>query len=369
MRVGFVIDGLYPSLPRVLKGHSRIHHILFGQSSNTSIALMRFKWIASHVNCSNNDVRFELYRPWRRYELVVLMKSMGTEIEQLALDLSSKGTTLVYDANVDYLTPSFGTFYYKGMRPTEKQRDECSKILALVDGVIADSEHINGAFREKCDSSSWISDNVNMELVPAYVESPLLVRGKLSLLWSGVSCKLFDLLLIENVLRSYRKFIHLHIITDRLSGMDRLFEPWQGRLKRLLNDLDVTVEQFVSIPHLLERYSKGGVAISPRFLDNSYNLGHTEWKITLPMACGRTVLCSPQLSYKTVALRNMEKGVKICESENDWKAYIESLLTGELDLGDEERSCIKTVEKHYSTPIVAEQQTQYFKTLLSLVNH
>lgn len=368
MHVGFIIDGLYPSFSRLIHRKCRLQDLFFGKPSPSSIGLMRFKWIASRISSINKDIRYELYRSWRRYDVVVLMKSMGADIEILARKLRQAGTVLVYDANVDYLTPAFGTFYYKGMKPTEDQRECCRRIVRLVDGVIADSQHLADIFESSCDSTHWISDNVNMDLVPDSFEPSGFVDGKLYLFWSGMSCKLFDLLLIENVLRTYSKYIHLHIITDKLVGMERIFEPWLQKLKNLLSDLDVTMEEFVSIPLLLQRYSQGGLAISPRFLDNSYNLGHTEWKITLPMACGKTVLCSNQMSYMTVARRNKGRGVRICESVSDWNHKIDTLLTGNFDWEHEGTICQNTVKEYYSSTVVAKQHSGYLNQLLGANN-
>ena len=86
---------------------------------------------------------------------------------------------------------------------------------------------------------------------------------------------------------------------------------------------------FASVPALLPIYARGGVFISPRFLDNTYNWGHTEWKITLPMACGRVALGSPLPSYRDVAARFRRGGA--CDSaraDEDWEAAFEAVLSG-----------------------------------------
>ena len=107
---------------------------------------------------------------------------------------------------------------------------------------------------------------------------------------------------------------------------------------------------FRSIPELLARYAAGGVLISPRFLDNSYNLGHTEWKITLGMACGRLAFCSPVPSYADVAARSGGRGLRICANDAEWDAALDARAT---------------VEQHYSTPVVAAQHAELLSRLLS----
>jgi hypothetical protein len=137
----------------------------------------------------------------------------------------------------------------------------------------------------------WIPDNVNLQLVPpcrAWKRD-----GKLTLLWSGEAVKLFELLRIGDVLRSYASHIRLVLVTNDLSAMDRWFEPWKQRLESLLAEIEHEIVPFRSVKELLEVYNRGGVFISPRYLDNTYNWGHTEWKIALPMVCGRVALASP----------------------------------------------------------------------------
>jgi glycosyltransferase involved in cell wall biosynthesis len=203
----------------------------------------------------------------------------------------------------------------------------------------------------------WIPDDVDLRMA-GY--SPWKRDGKLNLLWSGESVKLFELLRIESVLREYAPYIRLMLVTNDLAALDRWFDPWKSRFQDLLKDVEHEVVPFRSVRSLMQFYTKvGGVFISPRFLDNSYNWGHTEWKITLPMACGRVAIGTPLPSYCDVAERSGGAGLRLCESDDDWAAAFENVLSGQFDFAAEENSARRVVEKHYSTPVVAAAHAKF----------
>ncbi len=361
-RIGFVIDGRLPSLWGAFTGSCRWVELLQGCHSSSAVGVMRFGWIAEAVNRNKTDLLYELFRPWRRYDVVVFLKSMGDDCVLLARRLKQQGVKILFDLNVDYLTPAEGTFYYEGMAPTEKQRENALAMLDIADAVVADSEYL----AEKCHAyprrTEWIPDNVRMDLVPPV--RPCSRRERLTLLWSGASCKVFDLLRIESVLRAYAKYLHLVLVTDDWSGVDRCFEPYRSRVGELLAGLEHEIIPFRSVEQLLQVYADGGVFVSPRFLDNTYNWGHTEWKIALPMACGRFVLTSPQPSYVTVSQRSQGRGLKICATLDDWSTQMEALLGGQVDLAEEGRLGRQTIQTHYATDVVARQHASLIREVL-----
>jgi len=363
-RIGFVIDGRFPGLRGAIVCECGFLNLIRGCPSDSPMGFMRFGWIADAVNRNEAGLHYELFRPWHRYDAVVFLKSMGDSCLALARRLKRRGVKILFDANVDYLTPAEGTFYYEGMAPTEAQRQDALAMMETADAVIADSEYIAGKCRAYHDRVEWIPDNVKMDLVPP-VRS-CLKRNRLTLLWSGASCKVFDLLRIESVLKAYAKLLRLVLVTDEWSGVERCFEPYRQRVKDLLAGLEHEIIPFRSVAQLLEVYAGGDVFISPRFLDNTYNWGHTEWKITLPMACGCFVLASPQPSYVTVCQRSMGKGVRMCAELADWHREIESILSKRIDLEEEGRQGRRTVETHYATGVIARQHAEMMRKTLQM---
>lgn len=362
-RVGFVIDSLLPSFGACVR-HKTVRPLVAGWPSNTAGTVMRFGWVARYVNTlPARDVVYELYRPWRSYQAVVFVKSMDDRCRELALSLRKRGRTTVFDANVDYFSPASGTEYFSGMAPTRKQCEQSRAMAATCDGVIADSRYLLEKVLPLNPRSIWIPDNIPDDLIVNNSEWRARPGARLPLLWSGEAVKLFELLRIESVLRRFREHIHLRLVTGDLRAISNIFEPWQGRLRRLLADLACEVLPFRDIPALLALYDQGGVCISPRFLDNSYNMGHTEWKISLAMARGRVAIASPQPSYQDIHGRAGGHGVRICSDEEEWVAVFDQMLSSRFSWPEEQSQATAVVRQYYATSVVAEAHRAWLASL------
>jgi glycosyltransferase involved in cell wall biosynthesis len=322
------------------------------------ISLVRYYWITARVNSTPEyNLHYEIYRPWRKYDALIFLKSMGDKSQSLIEKYHMKGLPVFFDANVNYYQSS-GTEYYKGMLPSGQQKEEAIRITETVDGVIADSEFIKKVCDRYNPNVCWIPDNVLLDLVPPYRPWKF-GEGRLPLLWSGEAIKLFELLSIEDQLKRYSSKIELVLVTNALSALERWHQDYKTRFKSLLSLVPHTIIPYQSIEHLFQVYSRGGVVISSRFLDNSYNLGHTEWKITLGMACGRMALCSPVPSYQKVAERSQGMGIRICSKGEDWENILDEILSNSIEWEKEEQAARQVVEKYYSTPVVATQHAEY----------
>lgn len=363
-RIGFIVDSLLPSWSACV--HRRtLRPLLTGWPSSTAGTVMRYGWVAQHVNhLPDRQWIYELYRPWRSYQAVVFIKSMDAPCRNLAEALRQKGGYAVFDANVDYFTPAFGTSYFAGMAATPKQREESCAMAGACNAVIADSRYLREKVLPYNANVAWIPDNIPDAWITERSTWRPRPGEKLTLLWSGEAVKLFELLRIEPVLRRFREYIRLRLVTSSLDALSRIYEPWQGRLRQLLADLECEVLPFQNIPALLALYDQGGVCISPRFLDNSYNMGHTEWKISLAMARGRVALASPQPSYCDLRDRAGGLGVRICTEDVDWEAVLDSMLNGNFSWEEEQGQACEVVRQYYATSVVA---TDHVNLLTSLV--
>ena len=359
LRVGFVIDGRVPSLAAVAKRTIRPWEWLCGCGTSSSVGVMRFRWIAREA--ARHGVRYSAWHPLGRYDAVVFLKSMSDESHRLAKRLRAGGTRIIFDLNVDYLTPASGIFFYENMAPSEEQRRQALAMMAVSDALIADSSHLEKICRPQHPRVRWIPDNVDMRLAPP--RRAWSRKGKLDLLWSGEAVKLFELLSIDDVLREFSKHLRLVLVTNSLTALDRWFEPWKGRFEKLLASVEHTIMPFCSVGELLKIYGYGGVFVSPRFLDNTYNLGHTEWKITLPMACGRIALGSALPSYLDVSERSGGHGLRICREDADWRENLDAILSDRFDFEGEENAAREVVERHYSTSVVAESHVQFMREI------
>ena len=364
-RIGFVIDGLLPTWRDCLGMRCSPLALLRGIPSDSTVGYMRFGWIADYVNRSNRGVLYELYRPWRSYDAVVFLKSMGTACEELLARIKDRGVMGVFDANVDYFTPAKGNFYYNGMAPTEMQRMDALRLARACDCVIADSAHLAEVAGRKHGNVVWIPDSVRDDLIHATSEWRPRRNERLVLLWSGQLIKMFELLKIKDVLVEYSSRLQLRIITNGTGIPDAWYEPYKSEFRDLLKKVSCEFIPFTSIEALLGVYDTGGVFISPRFLDNSYNLGHTEWKIALAMARGRFVLCSEQPSYMDVDSRADHRGIRICRTDDDWRNAFENIFADRIDWQTEQEASAAVIRRYYSTSVVASQHGEFITKLLS----
>lgn len=363
--IGFIIDSALPSLSNCLKLKCSPRVLLSGWPQTSSIARMRFQWIADCVNKTNScGLCYELYRPWRKYSVVIFLKSMGMDCLSLVKFLKKNGTASIFDLNVDYLTPATGKIYYATMAPTEDQRQAATTMASVCDAVIADSRHLSRIASTYNTNTGWIPDNVRSDLIVQHSKWRRDNKKTLSLLWSGESVKLYDLLLIRDVLIEYADFLHLKIITNSLQALSNWHKTLRNDFYSMLDQISHEITPFVSIEKLMEEYNKGGIFISPRFLDNSYNLGHTEWKITLPMAKGRVVLCSDQQSYIDVHERCNGKGIRICANEEEWRGAFDEVLSNNFFWEEEQQAAIGVVREWYSTPVVSTQHVDFLKDMI-----
>lgn len=324
----------------------------------------RFLWVADYVNRNLGwGMRYDVYRPWKTYDAVVFLKAMGPLAEKLAGRLRAKGTSIIFDANVNHYDVR-GRSYYEDMLPSSEQQDDAKAMTSMSDAVIADSLYLEEKIKPFNRHVTWIPDCVDMSSVPDYVPWNH-ITGRLPLLWSGQSLKLFELLAIEDVLRAYRSHIELVLITNGTLDTSRWFDSTRRSVDKLLGDVPHRFIEFKSVEQLLSVYTSGGIAIAPRFLDNTYNYGHTEWKITLGMACGRFTICDPVPSYVKVSERAKGGGIRVCRSGSEWEEVLDALLQRNLDLAAEGRSARSTVDEYYSTRVVATQHSRFMRDLIS----
>ncbi|MDH3467416.1 MAG: glycosyltransferase [Gammaproteobacteria bacterium] len=293
---------------------------------------------------------------------MVFLKAMGVRAAALLRRLRDKDVPAIFDANVNYYELG-GEEYYRDMLPTERQKRQAIEMTEQASAVVADSQYISGQCAPYNANVKWIPDNVRLDLVPPYQPYDY-STGRLRLLWSGQVAKLFELLHIESELRRYAHDIELVLVTNPLKGLERIRPDVRLRLTDLLESLDVRIVDYRDPLQLLQVYSEGGVSISPRFLDSPYNLGHTEWKISLAMACGRVVICSPVPSYSTVQERAGGVGIRVVDSPVGWASIFDQILTGGFDFATEERGAREVIRKYYSTDVVAGQYSEFLESVV-----
>jgi glycosyltransferase involved in cell wall biosynthesis len=304
---------------------------------------MRAANIGRWINRYQRGLRSELYRPSHRYDVVVFLKTMDAAAQTEAARIQEAGGRVVFDANVNYYE-IWGEYEQPNTRPTEEQQRDALAMTRLADWVVADSSYLLQIVRKHTDRASWIPDNVDTRLF-----RPSRRRGgdALQVVWSGMATKARPLLDVREALEATGA--ELIIVSNEQP-------PELAELRRAVP------VRFVSFS--LRRYAEvlreANVIVSPKRLVNAYELGHTEWKITLGMSAGLAVVASPQQSY-VEAIAHRGAGI-IAVGPGEWWLGLERLRDASVraELG---RRARETVLERYSTPVVAQKYAELLTSL------
>jgi glycosyltransferase involved in cell wall biosynthesis len=308
----------------------------------TSVA-MRVANVARWLN-ANTRIRNELYRAGRGYDVVVFAKAMDERARAEAERVQEAGSRAVFDANVNYYE-IWGEYDLPGTQPTPEQQFDAEEMTRQADLVVADSTYILGIVRRYNERAVWIPDNVDLRI---FRPRPPHEGGRLRLVWSGRSHKARPLTLLAEVLGGSGD-VEVVIVSDARPP----------ELEALAEMAEVRYEPF-SLRGYARTLRSCDVIVSPKRLVNGYELGHSEWKITLGMAVRLPAIASPQRSY--VEAIGVHGGGIVADSPGEWRDALERLRDPAVrdDVGTRAR---RTVEELYSTPVVA---ARYGEALLEL---
>jgi len=297
------------------------------------------RWIDRH----DRRLRSELYRPERRYDVVVFLKVMDRAGQTEAERIKSYGGRVVFDANVNYYEV-WGEYEVPSTRPTDDQRRDAIAMTRLADWVVADSSYLLNVVRQHNARASWIPDNVDTRLFrPPRRRN---TRG-FTVAWSGMAAKARPLLDIRDALAAAGATLIL-VSNEEPAELEEIRRAVPARF------VDFSLRRYAQV------LRDADVVVSPKRLVNSYELGHTEWKITLGMAAGLPAVASPQQSY-VEAIGHCGGGI-VADSGDAWREALERLRDSGVreELG---RRARETVVKRYSTPVVAAQYADVLRAL------
>ena len=294
---------------------------------------MRIANVARWLNRNTRLVN-ELYRPDRRYDVVVFVKAMDERAQAEAERARTRGATVVFDANVNYYE-IWGDYDLPGTQPTPEQQRDAEAMTRGSDAVVADSSYLLGIVRRYNERAEWIPDNVDTSVFrPRRAHE----ERRLRLVWSGRSHKTKPLELLAEPLAALGD-AELLVVSD---------SP-PRELDALSAVARCSYEAF-SLRGYARALRRCDAIVSPKRLVNGYELGHSEWKITLGMAVGLPAVAGPQQSY--VEAIGTHGGGIVADSAEEWTAAFERLRdpAERAELGARAR---RTVEERYSTPVVA----------------
>jgi glycosyltransferase involved in cell wall biosynthesis len=299
-------------------------------------------WLDAHAP----GVRNEMYRADRRYDAVVFVKAMDPPAQLEAERARSRGAKVVFDANVNYYEV-WGEYELPGTRPTDAQHRDASAMTGLADWVVADSSYLLDVVRKVNGRASWIPDNVDTRQFRPPRRGPS--ERPLRLVWCGMATKALPLLDIRDALARLDDAELLVVSNAPPPELAELGRAIPTRYK----------------PFELRRYARilrdCHVIISPKRLVNGYEMGHSEWKITLGMATGLPAVASPQRSY--VEAIEHRGGGFVADGPEVWGEALRR-LSEDVDLRRElgDRAA-QTVRERYATDVVAPRYLELFQSI------
>lgn len=256
--------------PRQLPARQLRHH-------PAAIVRMRYYDVATWINAHCADLHCELYDPAARYDVVVFLKMMNPAAQAAHQRAQDSGARTIFDFNVNFIE-EWGEFPIELTRPEQYHKDQAAWMLTHTDHVIADSTVLGEIAGRLAKGVTVIPDNVNLDEFRACKQHR---AGPLTLVWSGVAQKGYHLRLLREVL-PHTPEVRLLLLSDRPPEALADLAPLAPVAYRRFNTRTFARDLLA-----------GDAVISPRAVINSYDIGHTEYKITTGMALGLPAIAHP----------------------------------------------------------------------------
>jgi glycosyltransferase involved in cell wall biosynthesis len=312
-----------------------------------SFNVIRAGNIAKWINANSDIFYNELYHSERRYDIVIFVKMMDKRCQAEAKRIQAYGGKVIFDANVNFYE-IWGDYFVPETCPTGEQQRDAIWMTSHADWVVADSNYIAEIARKYNPCVTWIPDCVDLGVYQGVKKHRL--KSPIVLAWSGVGKKARHLLLIRDILACL-KGLKMILVCDE--------EP------EVINDLQEVIS--CRVLHFTDKvYARTlldcDIIISPKQLCNGYEMGHTEYKITLGMAIGLPAIASPQPSYVEAISHN--NGGIIAHTAEEWFTALKRLTSDHQLRGEMGVRAKQTVMECYSIPVVAQKYLKVFEGLV-----
>jgi len=324
------------TLHSLLNRKPEISEVKYNFFTLTYSIKMRIGNVAAWINQNCNDIGNEIYDKKKKYNVVIFVKSMENEDYWEAIKIKKYGGKVIFDANVNYYD-AWGYFGSYCNKPTIDQYNKAVNITKTADLCIADSSVLKDIVSRYNPNTVCIPDNVNLNIF-RYTRKHR-KTDKINIIWSGVSQKADHLIVLENIFSTLNN-AELILVSDK---KPKIINRFREKIK-----CHFVPYSDIGYAYLL---SKSDILVSPKYLDNSYDICHTEYKIALGMAAGLPVVASPQKSY--IEAINHQGGGFICSSSKEWINVLNILKNDHKLRRQIGKIARATIERHYSTKVIA----------------
>ncbi len=216
----------------------------------------------------DKDFILELYRPWRKYDIVIFQKAWRKNHHHLAQVLQKNGTRVVLDLNtaIFHIHPESRTFIR-----------EVDHLLVSSPYLLTEAQKL---FPEQ--TISLIEEHIPKV---AFSVQKNITKDPHVLVYAGYAEKASEILHIKNILKTLREQYAFSLLF--LCEKDPQIH---------ITNIECTYIKYQQ-SHIYKQILQGDIFLAPRNLNDPINLGHSFTKIGLPMAVGLPVIASPVPAY------------------------------------------------------------------------
>ena len=274
-------------------------------------------------------------------DIAVITRWQDARAYELIRKLRQENVKIIFDVCVNYFDGP--VTFPRGYGVSKVQVDEIRKIAPIVDVVTCASRYIQERANELNSNAIYIPDSVDLNHFRLRKKRGEYFRGIPMAIWAGHAVKVGEVIDLYPLLK--QRGISLTVISNKKINMPGPYQyiPWSYR-------------------RFPENIIKGDFCISPRRIDNTYDLGHSHFKIGVFMSQGVPALCANLPSYEELIQKT--NGGLICESELDWVNALDNILEDRESLWRWSQGAFNGM-RSYSTEVIARSYVNIFETLLS----
>jgi glycosyltransferase involved in cell wall biosynthesis len=280
-------------------------------------------------------------KPEADADIAIFFRVKGKKIEKQLMQMKDRGIKTVFDVNVNYYEQKGNLQRMRGLVSDEQVRD-CISMTKKADAVVTASRFIQRRAERHNSHVHYIPDSVNQDHFSFRKSPDSFSKERLNLVWSGHS----------------EKAAYIDSVAENLSDLPVTFTVISNKPPKLKTPHRFVQWHYKRFPRDIV---KGDICISPRILDNSYDKGHSNFKILVFLAQGIPVLASPQESYAEV-VQNHYNGF-ICQNFGDWKRWVKYLIENRHVLDEMSQNAVASASPYLTMNIVS----SYSKLFTDLV--
>lgn len=273
---------------------------------NKAMASIRMRCYDVILYFEKMGIKAELYKPFKKYDVVIFTKTSTDKSVQLAKKLKAQGVKVYFESFCEYLTDD------------NKMTHEKENILEITKV----SDAIGACSGVQQEMFSAYHDNVL--LIPESVHDDFFVEKKthidkehITLVYCGYSDKAKDTLQIKNVIK-------------------RLMEEFGCKMLFVCEkDPQITAFPYEFIKYdqriIAKQLLQGDIMLAPRPMEGIEKRSHSFTKASYPLAVGLPTVASPLPSY-------YDTPVILCYNEEEWYEKVKELIQDaslRQKLGDE----------------------------------